>query len=111
MNLQEIRQLIQLEPVELDTVKRRLNHCHDVGDLRRAARRLIPPPVFDYVDGAADEELTAAANVAAFRQWRFLPRVLADVSAVDTSSSVLGRPVPVPLALAPTGYTRMLHQD
>jgi L-lactate dehydrogenase (cytochrome) len=106
-----MRKLVRMRAVELDATKRRLAACHDVADLRRAARRAIPPPVFDYADGAADEELTAAANVAAFRQWRFLPRVLADVSAADTSSSVLGRPVPVPLALAPIGYTRMLHQD
>lgn len=106
-----MRKLVRLRAVELDGTKRRLAACHDVGDLRRVARRVIPPPVFDYVDGAADEELTAAENVAAFRRWRFLPRVLADVSAVDTSWSIFGRPVPVPLALAPTGYTRMLHQD
>jgi len=100
-----------MRAVELDGTKRRLAACHDVADLRRAARRLIPAPVFDYVEGAADEELTVAANVAAFRQWRFLPRMLADVSAIDTSTSILGRPVPVPLALAPTGYTRILHPD
>ena len=100
-----------MRPVELDATKRRLAACHDVGDLRRAARRLIPPPVFDYVDGAADEELTAAANVAAFRRYRFLPRVLADVSAVDTATTIFGSRLPVPFALAPTGYTRMLHTD
>lgn len=106
-----MRKLIRMRPVELDATRRRLAACHNIGDLRRVAKRLIPRPVFDYVDGAADEELTVAANVAAFRQWRFLPRVLTDVSAVDTSSSILGAPVPVPLALAPTGYTRMLHPD
>jgi L-lactate dehydrogenase (cytochrome) len=100
-----------MRAVELDATRRRLAACHDVGDLRRAARRLIPPPVFDYVDGAADEELTAAANVAAFRRYRFLPRLLADVSAVDTTTTIFGTRLPVPFALAPTGYTRMLHTD
>jgi len=98
-----------MRTVELDPTKRRLAACHDIGDLRRAARRLIPPPVFDYVDGAADEELSVAANVAAFRRYRFLPRVLADVSAVDTATTIFGTRLPVPFALAPTGYTRMLH--
>jgi L-lactate dehydrogenase (cytochrome) len=111
MNLREIRQLIQLEPVELDVVKRRLSHAHDVGDLRRSARRLIPRPVFDYVDGAADEETSMAANAAAFRRWRFRPRELVDVSRVDTSTQILGRPASLPLALAPTGSTRMMHPD
>ncbi len=106
-----MRRLVRLRSVELDSTRRRLAACHDVADLRRVARRRIPRPVFDYVDGAADEELAMAANMAAFRQWRFLPRVLADVHAVDTSATVLGSPVPVPLALAPAGYTRMLHPD
>ncbi len=111
MNLREIRQLIQLEPVELDTVRRRLNHCHDVGDLRRSARRLIPRPVFDYVDGAADEEISLAGNAAAFQRWRFRPCELVDVAQVDTSAQILGRPTSLPLGLAPTGSTRMMHPD
>jgi L-lactate dehydrogenase (cytochrome) len=111
MRLQEMRKLVQLRSVDLDRTRRRLASCHDVSDLRRVARRRIPRPVFDYVDGAADEELAAAGNVAAFRQWRFLPRVLADVSAVDTSVTVFGSSLPVPLALGPVGYTRMMHAD
>ena len=106
-----MRRLVQLRQVELDATRRRLAACHDVSDLRRVARRRIPRPVFDYVDGAADEELAVAANTAAFRQWRFLPRVLADVSSADTSTSVLDTGVPVPLVLGPTGYTRMMHPD
>jgi L-lactate dehydrogenase (cytochrome) len=67
--------------------------------------------VFDYVDGAADEEIAVAANVAAFRSWRFLPRVLAGVAAADTAATVFSSVLPVPLVLGPTGYTRMLHPD
>src|ERR1700742_3150467 len=111
MNLREIRQLIQMEPVELDTVQRRLSHCHSIGDLRRSAKRLIPRPVFDYVDGAADEETSLAANTAAFRRYRSRPRELVDVASVDTSTQILGRPASLPLALAPTGYSRMMHPD
>jgi len=106
-----MRRLVQLREVRLDATARRLGACYDIGDLRRAARRRIPRPVFDYVDGAADEEITAAANVAAFRSWRFLPRVLAGVASADTSVPLFGRPLPVPLLLGPVGYTRMLHPD
>ncbi len=67
--------------------------------------------MFDYVDGAADEEIAVAANVAAFRSWRFLPRVLAGVASADTSAPVLGATLPVPLLLGPAGYTRMVHPD
>lgn len=67
--------------------------------------------MFDYVDGGADEELSMAANREAFTQWRFVPRALVDVSAADTSARVLDRILPMPLVLAPTGYTRMMHPD
>jgi L-lactate dehydrogenase (cytochrome) len=106
-----MRKLVRLRTVPLDAKTRRLGACYDISDLRRVAKRRIPRPVFDYVDGAADEEISVAANVAAFRSWRFLPRVLAGVESADTSSQVLGSTLPVPMVLAPTGYTRMLHPD
>src|SRR5271154_412681 len=109
MRASEIRQLIQMKPVELDATRRRLSSCHDVADLRVAGRRLTPRPVFDYVDGGADEELSVRANTRAFRRWRFQPRALVNVSEPDTSAAFLGSVAPLPLALAPTGYTRMMH--
>jgi L-lactate dehydrogenase (cytochrome) len=109
MRVREMRKLIQLRGVTLDATQRRLGNCHDVADLRQAARRRIPRPVFDYVDGAADEEIAVAANTAAFRSWRFLPRVLAGVAVADTSAPVLGATLPAPFLLGPAGYTRMLH--
>jgi len=109
MRASEIRQLIQMKPVELDATRRRLSGCHDIADMRAAGRRLTPRPVFDYVDGGADEELSMAANVRAFRRWRFQPRALAEITAVDTATRVLDRDLPLPLVLAPTGYTRMMH--
>jgi len=106
-----MRKLVQLRGVTLDPTARRLAACYDVADLRRAAKRRIPRPVFDYVDGAADEEIAVAANVAAFRSWRFLPRVLAGVASASTATSVLGTSLPVPFLLGPAGYTRMMHPD
>jgi L-lactate dehydrogenase (cytochrome) len=100
---------VRLRRVELDAARRRLAGCHSVEDLRRVARRVTPRPVFDYVDGGADSEISLAGNEAAFRRWRFQPRVLHDVSVVDTGGSLFGREVGLPLALAPTGYTRMMH--
>jgi L-lactate dehydrogenase (cytochrome) len=109
MRASEIRRLIQLKPVELDAASRRLSACHDIYELRRSARRVIPRPVFDYVDGAADEELSMAANVRAFRRWRFQPRALTGITKVDTATRLLDRDLTLPLVLAPTGYTRMMH--
>ena len=109
MRASEIRQLIQMRPLELDATRRRLAACHDIADLRAMGRRLTPRPVFDYVDGGADEELSVRANTRAFRRWRFQPRTLVNVSEADTSARFLDSDVPLPLALAPTGYTRMMH--
>ena len=106
-----MRRLVRLRTVPLDAQARRLGSCYDIADLRRAAKRRIPRPVFDYVDGAADEEIAVAANVAAFRSWRFLPRVLAGVASADTSAPVFSSTLPVPMVLGPTGYTRMMHPD
>ncbi len=111
MNIGEIRQLIRMKPVELDVIKRRLARCHNVADLRRSAKLLIPRPVFDYVDGGADDELCMAGNIRAFRRWRFRPHELVDVGGIDTSARVLDRTLSMPVAMAPTGYSRMMHPD
>src|SRR5205085_11422546 len=60
-------------------------------------------------DGGADEELSVRANARAFRRWQFRPRTLVDVSEADLSAAFLGQVKPLPLVLAPTGFTRMMH--
>jgi L-lactate dehydrogenase (cytochrome) len=105
----EIRELARLRRFEPDRDRRLLRRCHDLEDLRRAARRRLPAPVFGYVDGGADDELTLAANRAALRSWQFRPRVLRDVADPDLRTPVLGGVLPAPLGLAPTGFTRLVH--
>ncbi len=109
MKIGEIRDLIRMKPLELDATRRRLSACHDIDDLRSAGRRLIPRPVFDYVDGGSEEEVCLATNRDAFQRRRFRPRALAGVATVDTQARVLGENLPFPLLLGPTGYTRMMH--
>lgn len=96
---------------EFSLRERRLARSATVEDLRRIARRRLPRGVFDYIDGGAEDELTMAANSAAYRRLTFSPRVLRDVSQVDISSSLLGRKLAYPLVLAPTGFTRIAHPD
>jgi L-lactate dehydrogenase (cytochrome) len=67
--------------------------------------------VFDYVDGAAEDERSLRASVEAFDQLVFRPRILRDVGTVTTTTRVLGREVAMPLVLGPTGFTRMMHRD
>lgn len=102
-----MRAVMRFRPIELDPVKRRLARAASVEDLRRIARRRLPRGVFDYIDGAAEDEVTLAANSDAYRRVRFRPRVLRDVGEVDPSTTLLGRPLPIPLVLAPTGFTRI----
>ena len=83
----------------------------NIDDLRRLARRRLPNGVFNYIDGAAEDEVTMRANREAFRRWNFAPRVLRDMSQVDTSTTLLGRRLPFPLVLAPAGFTRMPDPD
>jgi L-lactate dehydrogenase (cytochrome) len=106
----EIRQLVRLRRLEPDRARRVVARCHDLDDLRRAARRRLPRPVFGYLDGGADEQITLAANVAALRRWQFRPRVLRDVSEPDIRVRLLSRVLPAPLGLAPTGFTRLVHR-
>jgi L-lactate dehydrogenase (cytochrome) len=67
--------------------------------------------VFDYVDGAADEEISLARSRSTFRELEFQPNVLRDVSHADTSTTILGRAVAYPFGFAPTGFTRMMHHE
>src|SRR5690606_1418377 len=90
---------------------RRLRAALTVKDLALLARRTTPRSVFDYVHGAAEEELSLRRARAAFAAVEFSPRVLRDVGEVDTSTTILGRPASFPLILAPTGFTRMMHHE
>jgi L-lactate dehydrogenase (cytochrome) len=105
--IKTLRSVLRFRPVELDPVERRLSRAASVRDLRLIARRRLPRGVFDYIDGGAEDELTLRRNAEAFRRLEFRPRVLRDVGAVDISTTLLGRPLPVPLVLAPTGFTRI----
>ncbi|MDE8652754.1 alpha-hydroxy acid oxidase [Novosphingobium album (ex Liu et al. 2023)] len=87
----------------------RLADCHNIDDFRRLARRRLPWPVFDYIDGAADDEATKARNTGAFRSADLVPDVLAGVAEIDTSVTVLGRRSALPLILSPTALQRVFH--
>jgi L-lactate dehydrogenase (cytochrome) len=105
--LQTLRSVLRFRRLERNGDTRRLATAADIGDLRRLAKRRLPAGVFDYIDGGAEDELTLDANTAAYRRIGFRPRVLRDVSDIDTSATLLGRPSPLPLVLAPTGFTRI----
>jgi L-lactate dehydrogenase (cytochrome) len=109
--LDTLRSVVRFERIETDGVKRRLARAASVTDLRRIAKRRLPGGVFDYIDGAAEDERTLAANQAAFASVGFRPRVLRGIESVDIASTLLGRPLTYPLVLAPTGFTRIADPD
>ncbi|MBV9952338.1 MAG: alpha-hydroxy-acid oxidizing protein [Acidimicrobiia bacterium] len=106
-----LRSVLRFKRVETDPVERRIARAASVADLRRIAQRRLPAGVFDYIDGAAEDERTMRANCEAFERVTFNPRVLRDLSDVDTGTTLLGRPLAYPLVLAPTGFTRIADPD
>lgn len=107
----ELQPLIARRPFIADSIDRRLARAHTIDDLRTMARRRVPRPVFDYVDGAADDEISINRSRNAFRGIAFHPNALRDVSKVDTSTELLGERLAFPLVLAPTGFTRLMHHE
>jgi 4-hydroxymandelate oxidase len=83
----------------------------DLAELERQARERLEPAAYDYFAGGADDELTLADNVAAWRRLRLRYRVLRDVGAVTTATTVLGTEIPAPVIVAPTAYQRLAHPD
>ncbi|MFT4775352.1 MAG: L-lactate dehydrogenase (cytochrome) [Pontimonas sp.] len=88
---------------------RALARVQTIGELRDLSARRVPKAVFDYVEGGALQELSIERSKDAYRRVEFRPRVLRGVSEVDLHRTVLGKPTSMPLILAPTGYTRMMH--
>lgn len=105
------RSVAQFDSFELDATQRRLRKVASVDDLRRLAKRRLPAGVFDYIDGGAEDERTLRSNSSDFARLEFRPRVLRDVSNLDTTTTIFGVPAAMPLVLAPTGFTRIAHSQ
>ena len=102
-----LRSVLRFRRMEWDRIERVLARVANVEDLRRIAKRRLPRGVFDYIDGAAGDEISCARNTRAFERLEFRPRVLRDVGDVDPSTTLLGRRLPIPIVLAPTGFVRI----
>ena len=88
-----------------------INNCHNVKDFRRLAKRRLPSPIFNYIDGAADDEVTYKRNTEAYEQCDLVPNVLTGVDTIDMSTTVMGQKIDIPLYLAPTALQRLFHHD
>jgi len=89
----------------------RLTDCHNFHDFRTLARRRLPGPIFDYIDGAADDEVTYRRNTASFERCDLVPNVLRGVDEVDLSVTVMGQKLGLPVYCSPTALQRLFHHD
>ncbi len=87
----------------------RLTDCHNVEDFRRLAQKRLPSPIFHYIDGAGDDEVTKRRNTSAFDDCDLVPNVLAGVADIDMSTTVMGQKIAMPLMLSPTALQRLFH--
>lgn len=110
-NPKDLAQIMRFKAPIWNPVERRLAAAHTIYDLQKIAKRRTPTAPYDYTDGSADQEISLARARQAFEDIEFQPRILRDVSDVDLSSMVLGKRVSMPLGIAPTGFTRMMHTE
>ena len=89
----------------------RLTDCHNFHDFRRLAQRRLPGPIFNYIDGAADDETTYRRNTAAFERCDLVPDVLRGVTNVDLSVTVMGQKLALPFYCSPTALQRLFHHQ
>jgi L-lactate dehydrogenase (cytochrome) len=107
----DLAPLIRFRKPRFDRVQRRLDDAQTIHDLRRIAKRRTPRAAFDYTDGAAEDEISLERARQAFRDIEFHPTILRDVSSARTDWQVLGGNVAMPFAIAPTGFTRLMHTE
>ena len=89
----------------------KISNCYNTKDFRRLAKKRLPSPIFHYIDGAADDEVTYRRNTEAYEQCDLVPNVLAGVENIDMSTTVMGQKIDMPLYLAPTALQRLFHHD
>jgi len=89
----------------------RLSDCHNFSDFRRMAQQRLPGPIFNYIDGAADDEVTYRRNTESFETCDLVPNVLRGVSEIDMSVTVMGQKLAMPFYCSPTALQRLFHHQ
>ena len=88
-----------------------LNDCYNFQDFRKLAKKRLPSPIFHYIDGAADDEVTYNRNTAAYNDADLIPNVLRGVENVDLSTTIFGKKLDLPFYCAPTALQRLFHYE
>lgn len=89
----------------------RIKDCNNTADFRKLAKKRLPAPLFHYIDGGSDDEMSLRRNTESFNSARLIPNALADLSSMDLSVNVLGQQIDWPVFCSPTGMNRLFHHD
>ena len=89
----------------------KLKDCHNFHDFRQLAKRRLPSPIFNYIDGAAEDETTYARNTASFEQCDLVPNVLRGTETIDQSVEIMGQKLAMPIYCSPTALQRLFHHE
>ena len=88
-----------------------LKNCHNFDDFRKLAKKKLPSPIFHYIDGGADDEVTLKRNTDSFKNCDLIPNVLANVGKPDLSTTIFGKKINLPVFLSPTAMQRLYHHE
>ena len=89
----------------------KINKCHNINDFRELAKTSLPSPIFHYIDGAADDEITYKRNTRAFDECYLVPKVLRSVENINLETKILGKKIDLPFFLSPTALQRLFHHQ
>jgi len=88
-----------------------LKDCHNFEDFRKLAKKKLPSPIFHYIDGGADDEITLRRNTESFNDCDLVPNILASVGKPDLSTTVFGKKIEMPIFLSPAAMQRLYHHE
>ncbi len=89
----------------------KISDCRNFNDFRILAKKKLPAPIFHYIDGGADDEVTLRRNTSAFDDCDLIPNILTSVGKPDLSTTIFGRKIDMPIFLSPTAMQRLYHPD
>ena len=89
----------------------KINKCQNINDFRELAKTSLPSPIFHYIDGAADDEITYKRNTKAFDECYLVPKVLRSVENINLETKILGKKIDLPFFLSPTALQRLFHHQ
>ena len=89
----------------------KIDKCHNIKDFRELAKMKLPSPIFHYIDGAADDEITYIRNTKAFDECYLVPKVLRSVENINLETKILGKKISLPFFLSPTALQRLFHHQ